>query len=107
LSKQLINNIESIQKRAIKIIKPSCSYAVALRDQQLEFLEQRRENICLSFFKELENPSDLFHNLSTPVSENKFNLWKKYHPTRLIVGKQFYTMVCQKSSSAIVNIDVQ
>jgi hypothetical protein len=36
LPKQRFNNIESFQKRAMKIIKPSCPYEAALKDQQLE-----------------------------------------------------------------------
>jgi hypothetical protein len=34
----------------MKIIKPSCPYEVAPKDQQPELLEPRRENIFLSFF---------------------------------------------------------
>jgi hypothetical protein len=77
LPKYLIENIEAVQKRAMKIIKPFSTYTLALEELQLESLKERRDTLCLSFFKKLENPSDRLNCLIPSTSESKYNLSKK------------------------------
>ena len=43
--------LESIQKRALRIIMPELEYVEALKKSGLETLEKRRDHICRKFFK--------------------------------------------------------
>ena len=54
----LADQIESIQKRVLKIAFPQSSYAASLRNVGLLTLYQRRENECLSFYKNIQQHSD-------------------------------------------------
>jgi hypothetical protein len=54
----LADQIETIQKRALKIALPQSSYATSLRNVSLLTLYQRRENQCLSFYKNNHQHSD-------------------------------------------------
>ena len=68
-------SIERIQKRACKIImgKEYVSYYEALQDCKLHSLSQRRDDLCLNFFKSL-------------MSSDKFAQWVP--PTRGSVHKR-------------------
>ena len=47
----LSKDIERIQHRALKIIQPSLSYDEALVVSNIQMLHSRREQLCLTFFK--------------------------------------------------------
>ena len=51
LTQYLNDQIESIQKRALKIIFPSLCYEDALKKSGLILLRQRREDACITFLK--------------------------------------------------------
>ena len=57
----LSNDIERIQRRALKIIRPSLSYNEALVVCSMSILHLRREQLCRTFFKNevVPRPSSL------------------------------------------------
>ena len=59
----LSDQIESVQKRALKIILPFMSYEDALKKSGLINLCQRREDACVTFLKRSYYSSDLLRNL--------------------------------------------
>ena len=50
--------IESIQKRALRIIHPDSSYIEALKKSKLETLYDRREKLCVKLFSSIEANND-------------------------------------------------
>ena len=62
-STYLSNQIEWIQKRALKIIFPSLCYEDALKKSGLILLCQRREDACITFLKRSYSSSDLLRSL--------------------------------------------
>ena len=58
LPKYLSNEIESIQKRALRIIHPDLSYSQALKSSKLETLYDRREGLCMKLFSSIEANND-------------------------------------------------
>ena len=74
----LADQIESIQKRALKIAFPQSSYAASLRNVGLLTLYQRRENQCLSFYKNIhQHPDDKLRTLLPSAISHKFSLRNK------------------------------
>ena len=63
LTQYLSDQIESVQKRALKIIFPFMSYEDALKKSGLINLCQRREDACVTFLKRSYYSSDLLRNL--------------------------------------------
>ena len=60
----LCKHIEQIQRRAMRIIFPTKSYAEALRHSKLLTLEERRQRMCDKLFKEIvEYPNHKLHPL--------------------------------------------
>ena len=68
LTQYLSDHIESIQKRALKIIFPSLSYEDALKKSGLILLRQRREDACITFLKRSYSSSDLLRKLVPRVA---------------------------------------
>jgi hypothetical protein len=62
LTVQQSKELESIQKRCLKIIYPSLSYNRALQITGLERLNERRERLVKELFGQIKN-SDIFSNL--------------------------------------------
>jgi hypothetical protein len=74
----LADQIESIQKRALKIAFPQSSYAASLKNVGLLTLYQRRENQCLSFYKNIHQHSDdKLRTLLPSAISHKFSLRNK------------------------------
>ena len=59
----LSDEIERIQKRALKIINPDLSYRESLEATLLPSLSQRRHKLCQSYFGKMTNPSHKLHYL--------------------------------------------
>ena len=55
--------IESIQKRAMKIIFSDMDYPSALQKSGLSTLENRRNKLCYSFFQKMQNPNSSIHDI--------------------------------------------
>ena len=71
LTQNLINIIESVQKRALRSIFPSTSYEVALTQSGLETLENRRVNACQMFADKMKSADHINNPLSTIFQQNK------------------------------------
>ena len=71
LTQYLSDQIESIQKRALKIIFPSLCYEDALKKSSLILLCQRREDACIKFLKRSYSSSDLLRSLVPRVANTR------------------------------------
>ena len=71
LTQYLSDQIESIQKRALKIIFPCLFYEDALKKSGLILLRQRREDACITFLKRSYSSSDLLRSLVPRVAQTK------------------------------------
>ena len=63
LPKKLSYELESIQRRAFRIMDSSLSYEEACDQFNMKTLLQRREDICAKFFKDMTNPKHRLHDL--------------------------------------------
>ena len=64
---QIGRDIERVQKRCLKLLFPPLSYAESLSKTGLERLDNRRDMITQSMFREIKNPNHPFHYLLPPV----------------------------------------
>ena len=65
----LCKHIEQIQRRAMRVIFPTKSYAEALLHSKLLILEERRQRMCDKLFKEIvEDPNHKLHPLLPELS---------------------------------------
>ena len=68
LPRKLSDQLEQIQRRALRIIVPHLSYTNGLNELDLTTLEERKESICKSFYKNnLNTASKLWSLLPDPV----------------------------------------
>ena len=66
--------LESIQKRAMRIVYPDLDYTSALELAKLPTLQNRREELCKTFFKTIMNPSCKIHDLLPAARDSKYAL---------------------------------
>ncbi|CAB4026684.1 RNA-directed DNA polymerase from mobile element jockey-like, partial [Paramuricea clavata] len=67
----LSEDLETLQKRALKIILPANSYSETLEYFNLQTLFQRREEMCNKLFTNTtNNPTNKLHNLLPPKHES-------------------------------------
>ena len=71
LTQYLSDQIESILKRALKIIFPSLYYEDALKKSGLILLRQKREEACITFLKRSYSSSDLLRGLVPRVAHTR------------------------------------
>ena len=76
-SKELL---ETIQKRACRIIAPGFSYSAALQQTGLEPLHVRRTQLCQKLFVDMQNTTHKLHSMLPPIKECHYNIRnsKKY-----------------------------
>ena len=67
----LSDQIESMQRRGIKIIFPCLCYEDALKKSGLILLRQRREDAYITFLKRSYSSSDLLRNLVPQVAHTR------------------------------------
>ena len=67
----LEENLEKLQKRALRIIYPGLSYAEALFDAGVEYLFERRQFLTTKLFKEVLN--DHNHKLYELLASTSFS----------------------------------
>ena len=96
-------DIERIQKRALRIILPGLSYEKALVECNLKTLQSRREDMCINLIKSLRNPDHKLHGLLPPkICEVRTK------ETRLS-GEKLYNFNCRtqrfKNSAIVYGID--
>ena len=82
LPKYLPDDIERVQKRALKIISPSMSYADNLTRFNLQSLKARREDHCRRLFSTVL--SDQTHKLLPPENNSHYNLRTKRRFQRFV-----------------------
>ena len=63
LRKKQSNDVESVQRRCLKILYPELSYADALFVSGLERLDVRRANMVRMLFEQVKKPNHVLHNL--------------------------------------------
>ena len=63
LTKGLSDDLESIQRRAFRIIDSSLSYEDACDQFNMQTLLERREDICAKFFRNMTNPKHRLHDM--------------------------------------------
>lgn len=94
------DEIEQIQKRALKIPQPEKSYNVATVDLNLSLLSERRNEICKRFYKSmLQLPSSKLNDL---IPNQRQTVYSVRHPRALELFKcrttrfenSFFTYVC-------------
>ena len=80
----LIDGIGRVQIRAMHIIFPGLSYGDALVCSQLPKLKDRRDDICLRFFKSMEKSNHKLHHLLPNSRTSRCSLRKphKYESTQ-------------------------
>jgi len=67
LTKKLSKVIECIQKRFLKLLFPALSYTESYTKCGLERLDDRRDMITQSMFRQIEEPKHALHYLLPPV----------------------------------------
>ena len=72
----LVEKIERIQQRCLKIIFPNLKYDDAIKEARLTTLEERRLHLCKQFFNRLLNPSSRLNHLlpvqaTVPLRSNR------------------------------------
>ena len=80
LPKYLEDAIESVQKRALRIVLPNCHYDDALIQSGITALCQRREEACTNFIK--------CDYLSSPVLKLLILCWSNDRPYCLRSGER-------------------
>ncbi len=63
LTKKQSQTLESIQKRALRIISPGETYEDACVVLSLSILKERRDTPCKSFFNDMLNPNHRLHHM--------------------------------------------
>jgi hypothetical protein len=73
ITHNLTNLIESVQKRALRIILPSLSYDDALTRSGLETLASRRSNACQMFVEKMKSDDQPNNTISNILRHNIHN----------------------------------
>lgn len=77
LTLSLSQDIERVQIRALKIIRPDLQYHEALDMYNLPYLDQRRTQICQKTYSQIKQPNHVLHSLLPPIRETNYNLRSK------------------------------
>ena len=72
---QIGRDIERVQKRCLKLLSPALSYAESLIKTGLERLDNRRDMITQSTFREIKNPNHPLHYLLPHVKVSHTAKW--------------------------------
>ena len=97
LTKEQSRLLESIQKRVLRIIFPTCSYEEALKKGELDHLSDRRSVLCRRLFKDMHNPEHkLNHLLPKPREAAGLRKQNSYEPPKARTKryKQTYIPFC-------------
>ena len=83
--------LESVQKRAMKIIEPTLAYKEALKKHDLQTLESRRDTLCRRFFKDIMSQKDhKLHCLLPTPRPSKYELRReKQYPLPNVCTKRY------------------
>ena len=72
--------LESIQKRALRIVYPELDYSSALHKSGLSSLKSRRDKLCYNFFQKMQKQSCVIHDILPSENSSHYSLRrnKKY-----------------------------
>ena len=70
LTKKLSKDIECVQKHCLKLLFPALSYTESLTKFGLERLDDRRDMITQSMFRQIKDPKHPLHYLLPSVSQS-------------------------------------
>ena len=75
-----VKDTEYVQKRCLKLLFPALSYTESLSKCGLERLDDRRDIITQSMFRQIKDPKHPLHYLLPPVkvSHSQMVLWPTY-----------------------------
>jgi hypothetical protein len=76
LTDYLSQNIEQVQKRALRIVNRNLSYSEALSEYNLQTLKQRRENMCTKFFCQMKKEDHKLNHLIPKPRKLSYSLRK-------------------------------
>ena len=74
LTKEQSDLLESVQKRALRIIDPDLNYNDAINVFGLQTLKDRRAKMCFCLFTLMQNSTHKLHNLLPEKRENRYEL---------------------------------
>ena len=69
-----VSNWEGVQRAALRVAYPELSYELALTRTGLDTLHERRENLCMSLFANIMDPSHRLHCLFPPPRQHMYNI---------------------------------
>ncbi len=69
-----INDIEHVQRRALRIIWPHLSYQDCLHIHKIDSLQERRQKLCRDLYQKMKDPSHPLNHLLPPVRVNTYNV---------------------------------
>ena len=103
LTQDQSNNIEIIQKRALRIICPGKDYNEALIESKLIPLKERRKHLCIDLIRNMVQPTHKLHGL---LPDKHFNIKKRETRANSNI---IYNFTCRterfKSSPLVYAID--
>ena len=73
LTLSLRDEVEDIQRRAVRIIHPHLSYSQGLQELNLPTLFDRRQSLCRSFYKSNLNSESKIKDLIPKPADHKYN----------------------------------
>jgi hypothetical protein len=76
--------LESVQKRAGRIIHPNTEYRTFCNDMHLQTLSERRLSLCKTFFEDMQKPSHKLNSLLPTQSDPVYNT---RHPKKNSIAK--------------------
>ena len=74
LPKYLSDNIELIQKRALRTIYPGCHYDICLDKSNITTLAARRDTLCIAYFNKMKESSHKLNKLLPGNRDVPYNL---------------------------------
>ena len=77
ITKDQSNEIERIQKRALKIIYKKDDYDKCLQIAELVSLKERRDQMCIQLIKSVSNSDHKLHNVYCPRKSMKLRIEKR------------------------------
>ena len=66
--------MEGVQRAALRVAYADLSYELALTRTGLDALHERRENLCMSLFAIIVDPSHKLHCLLPPARQHMYNI---------------------------------
>ena len=105
LPKYLSDDIEGVQKRALKIISPSMSYTDKLTRFNLQSLKARREDYCRRLFSTvLSDQTHKLRALLPPVNNSHYNLRTKRRFQRFVSNtNRFNPLTAERALRALID----